>query len=347
MLRMAHLGFGLLLLTATNLAYSTELATSTASYETLPLERWFDGTVESVKHVTISSETKGRVAEVMFDVGDRVPAGAVVIKLISNEQRDSLNQAEAKLAEARANLEVEKKENARLEELYKRSVISKSEWDRAAAKLSIFKSQVISSEALVKTAQEELTYTEVRSPYGGIVSTRHAERGEAVQPGSSLMSIFDPTAMRVVATLPQTLSEKVQTLKKARIKLDDNTIITPTKIIPYPMATPSTSTVKVRLELYDMPSFTLHPGEFVNVGFTVGTIKRLLIPSKSVVYRSEVTGVYVIKNNIPSLRQIRLGNQFGDKIEVLSGLENGEQVAIDPVAAGIALHALDQSKKHD
>lgn len=347
MLRMAYVGIALLLFTAINFAHSAELATSTAAYETLPLERWFDGTVESVKHATISSETKGRVAEVMFDVGDKVPAGAVVVKLVSNEQRDSLNQAEAKLAEARANLDVEKKENIRLEELYKRSVISKSEWDRAAARLSIFKSQVISSEALLKTAQEHLTYTEVRTPYSGIVSTRHTERGEAVQPGSPLISVFDPTSMRVVATLPQTLSEKVQALKKARIKLDDNTIIIPIKIIPYPIASPSTSTVKVRLELSDIPSNTLHPGEFVNVGFTVGTIKRLLIPSKSVVYRSEVTGVYVIKNNIPSLRQIRLGNQFGNKIEVLSGLENGEQVAIDPVAAGIALHALDQEKKHD
>ena len=67
-------------------------------------------------------------------------------------------------------------------------------------------------------------------------------------------------------------------------------------------------------------------------------MKRLLIPAKSVVYRSEVSGVYVMQENHPTLRQIRLGNRFGDQIEVLAGLTPGESIAIDPLAAVAVLH---------
>lgn len=327
-------------------ANAAQLLTATASYHQLPLERWFDGTVEAVNQATVSAETKGRVADIFFDIGDTVSAGTVILRLVSNEQRDVLKQSEAKLSEAQANLEAETKEYSRLDELYKKNVISKSDWERAKARFNVTKALVDSAEAGLKTAKEQLSYTEIRAPYSGIVSARHVELGEAVQPGMPLMSGFDPKSMRVLATLPQEVSEKVRTLNKARIRSDDGNVFNPVKIILYPIADPFTSTVKVRLELPKMTT-NLYPGEFVNVGFTVGNIKRLLIPAKSVVYRSEVTGVYVVKDNVPRLRQIRLGNHFADKIEVLSGLENGEKVAIDPVTASIALQAASLEKKYD
>ena len=52
-------------------------------------------------------------------------------------------------------------------------------------------------------------------------------------------------------------------------------------------------------------------------------------------YRSEVTGVYVLEKDLPQLRQVRIGNRFGDQIEILAGLDSGERIALDPVAAGI------------
>lgn len=326
--------------------HATELLTSTASYEHLPLERLFDGTVEAVKQATVSAETKGRVASVFFDVGDTVPAGALIFTLIPTEQRDALNQAEAKLLSAQANLEADTKEYNRMNELYQHSVVSKSDYERAKARFDIAKADVTSAEAGVKTAKEQLSYTEIHAPYGGIVSSRHVELGEAVRPGLPLISGFDPKAMRVIVTLPQAVAEKVKVIKKARVFGENGQVFIPSKIILYPTADPATSTVRVRLELNEMLS-ELYPGEFVNVGFTVGDVKRLLIPAQSVVYRSEVTGVYVIKDNIPSLRQIRLGNRFGDKIEVLAGLQEGEKVAIDPVAAGIVLQTEKREKGDD
>ncbi|MFI4937668.1 MAG: efflux RND transporter periplasmic adaptor subunit [Candidatus Berkiellales bacterium] len=334
---MARWLMGSILFFMTCLANATELLTTVATVKQLPLDRWFDGTVEAVKQATVSAETKGRVAEIMFDIGDTVPAGGIILTLVSNEQREVLNQAEAKLSEARANFEADTKEYERIQKLYQQNIISKSDWDKITARFNVSKAQVASAESGLKTAKEQLSYTQIRAPYGGVVSARHVELGEAVFPGKSLMSGFDPKSMRVHVDLPQAIADKVRTLKKAHIVGDDGGELTPSKIILYPNADPATSTVRVRLELPEMNTH-LYPGEFVKVAFTIGDVKRLLIPAASIVYRSEVSGVYVINKNIPNLRQVRLGNQFDKDIEVLAGLLPGELVAIDPVAAGIALH---------
>lgn len=320
-----------------NIAEATELKTSKAIYEKLPLERWFDGTVAAVNQATISAETHGRVQNIFFDVGDIVPAGAVVLTLVSNEQREALSQAEAAVAEEEANLGAATQDFNRINELFAKNAVSKSEKDRAQAAYNVFKAKVASAEAALKTAKEQLSYTEVRAPYGGIVSARHVNVGEAVHPGIALMSGFDLKLMRVHVDLPESVFQQVQKLKKVRLVYNKGLTVIPDKLILYPFADPKTGTVRARLELPE-PPYPIYPGEFIKVAFTIGDIQRLLIPANSVVYRSEVSGVYVIENGHPHFRQIRVGNRFGDKIEVLAGLKENEIVADDPVAASIMIH---------
>lgn len=325
---------------------SIALETSTVELKQLPLERWFDGTVEAVKQATVSAETKGRVTDILFDIGDTVTAGSVIIKLVSNEQREALNQAEAKLVEVRANYDNEVKDFERIEKLYQNKIASKAEWDRASAKLNMAKAQVALVEAALKSAKEQLSYAQIRAPYSGVVSARHVELGEAVMPGKALMSGFDPNNLRIWVDVPPSIAAKVSTLKAAKVLLEDGTELIPTKILVYPVADAASSTVRIRLELPEK-STDLYPGKFVKVAFTTGDINRLLIPYQSVVFRSEVSGVYVVKDNKPSLRQIRLGRRFGDQIEVLAGLSKGEKVALDPVAAAIEIQVPSKEKARD
>jgi multidrug efflux pump subunit AcrA (membrane-fusion protein) len=82
-------------------------------------------------------------------------------------------------------------------------------------------------------------------------------------------------------------------------------------------------------------SATLYPGMFVKVGFVIGETQRLLIPAAAVVYRSELTAVYRVYGDEANLQQVRLGRRYGDDVEVLAGLTDGEIVATDPVRAGV------------
>lgn len=315
-------------------AAAAELATTTVTTRVLPLERWFDGTVEAVHHSTVSAETSGRVQEILFEVGDEVPAGAVVLKLVSTEQRQAFLDAEASLAEARSNLEVEASNYQRVREIYARQLISKADFDRASASHETARARVARAEAALETAGERLSYTEVKAPYGGVVSARLVELGEAVQPGTPLMSGFDPRSMRVETDLPQSVAARVREHRRARVAVADAEFVEPERITLFPVADPATSTVHVRLDL-PQDATGLYPGQFTRVGFTIGERPRLLVDARSVVYRSEVTAVYVLTDSGPQLRQVRLGNRFGGEIEVLAGLEQGDTVARDPVAATI------------
>ena len=97
----------------------------------------------------------------------------------------------------------------------------------------------------------------------------------------------------------------------------------------FPYAHSASNTFRVRLDL-PQGQFALYPGMFVKVAFVVGDARRLLVPTTALVRRSEVTGVYVVDDeDRVRMRQVRVGGQFGERTEVLSGLREGERVALD------------------
>lgn len=314
--------------------YGAELATLVVKKEMRPLERWVDGKVQAVHQSTVSAETSGRVQEILADVGDVVPAGAVILKLVSTEQQQGYNQASAILAEARAQYAVQNKEFKRIEEVYNRKLIAKTDYDRAEGTLASARARVESANAAVKAASERLSYTLVKAPFGGTVYARHVELGEAVQPGKPLMSGFDPNAMRVEVDLPQSVAKIVAGLRKARVIVEGHEAIEPVKLLLFPQADQATGTVKMRLELPEQETH-LHPGKFVKVAVVVGEQERILVPAASIMQRSEISGVFVRSKSGWQLRQVRLGNTFDDHIEVLSGIAVGEKIAVDAIAAGI------------
>jgi RND family efflux transporter MFP subunit len=316
---------------------------------TMPEQRSFDGRIEAINQATVSAETRGRIEDIKVDIGDVVVTDTVLLTIVRTEQRAGLTQAEANVAEAKSNLAAETFEFQRIKDLFSREYIAKTEMDKANARLSAATAKLASAQAAINSAKEQLSYTEVRAPFAGIVSARYVEPGELVQPGTLLMSGYDPNALRVEVDVPQTIAQKVRKLLIARvIPMSGDTIIdaiSPTKLILYPTADPVTSTVRVRLELSskakssnnqessDQKVNIFNPGEFVKVLFTVGETQRLLVPLSSVVYRSEVTAVYILHDGKPALRQIRPGAIFANQLEVLAGLRAGDIVAIDPIAA--------------
>lgn len=297
-----------------------------------PLERAFDGTIEAVNQGTVSAQTSGRVAQVMYDVNDFVPAGAVIVRLRGTEQRASLGQAEAALKEATAAEAEVQKRYARVQELLKERVVSQQQVDQVAAERDAAVARLASAKAGVDAAREGVSYTEVRAPYAGIVTKRHIEVGESVSPGTLLMSGLSLQYLRVTVDLPQTVVEKVRNIRKAAIYVNGKRVEAK-KITIFPEASAQSNTFKTRVDLPENAT-DLYPGMFVKVSFVTGESERLLIPASSLVERSEITGVYVVDTNgKPSLRQVRVGHRFDDRIEILAGLHVGELIALDPIAA--------------
>ncbi|MGI9304561.1 MAG: efflux RND transporter periplasmic adaptor subunit [Gammaproteobacteria bacterium] len=313
--------------------------TAAAVLEKAPLERLYDGTVEAVNQATVSAQTAGRVAEIFYDIDDYVEAGSPIVRFTDVEQKSALRQAEAGLREALARQKQAGEEFRRASRLYEAGSGSRREYERALAARDAATARVASARSAISMAEQQVVYTLVRAPYAGIVTQRHVEVGESVTVGQPLMSGLSLEALRVTVDLPQHAAARVRENESATV-ITDRGRISPTRITIFPFANPATNTFTVRLEL-PAGQFALYPGMFVKVAFVVGESQRLLVPTAALARRSEVTGVYVVgEDQEVRLRQIRVGNQFGDRTEVLAGLSEGEQVAVDPVQAGIYVKSI-------
>ncbi|MDO6461229.1 efflux RND transporter periplasmic adaptor subunit [Granulosicoccaceae sp. 1_MG-2023] len=294
-----------------------------------------DGTLEAVNSSTVSAQTSGTVTEINYDVDDFVEKGAVILKLRNNTQRAAVAQARAQLDSAQARYVEARDEQRRIADIYEKRLVAKSQLDSANAALNSARAAVKAAEAAVKSAEEELSRTVIRAPYAGIVTERFVEPGEAASPGVPLMSGISLENLRVTVNVPQRLIGGVRQAGSASVLLPDGSSIQSSDLTFFPYADSATNTFRVRIQLEEGAQ-GLFPGMLVKVAFDVDSHEALTVPATAVVYRSELTGVYVADDEgRVSLRQVRLGHETDGQVEVLSGLQAGEQVAADPVAAGI------------
>ena len=310
--------------------------TTMAEMAQAPRERVFDGTVEAVNRATMSAQTSGRIAEVYFDVDDYVEAGQAIVRFTNLEQQAALASAEAALSEAVARQKQSDEDFRRVEGLFNSGSSSKREYDQATAARDAAIARVAAARSAIATAEQQLEYTLVRAPYAGIVTERFVEVGESIAVGQPLMSGLSLESLRVVVDIPQHVAARVREFQTAFI-LTDAARIPAAKLTIFPFADSTSNTFTVRIEL-PPGQFDLYPGMFVKASFVVGDEERLLVARSALIRRSEVSGVYVVnEDNEVRFRQVRVGGVFGDRVEILAGLAQGERVAVDPVRAGIHL----------
>ncbi|MCG7907243.1 MAG: efflux RND transporter periplasmic adaptor subunit, partial [Candidatus Thiodiazotropha taylori] len=287
---------------------------------------------------TLSAQTRGQVEQILFDVDDFVEKGQVVVKLKDTEQRAGLDQARADLKEAKARRQEALDDFNRTKDLFGRKLASQSQLDKATAALKSAKARKEAADARLAQATEQFEYTRVKAPYSGIVTHRHVEVGEIASPGQKLMSGTSLDQLRVIVDLPQSLVPVIRQQGKARVLLSSGESIEGMKLTIFPFADQSSSTFQVRV---DLPQGVkdLFPGMFVKTAFITGVKQELVVPREAVVYRSEVTAVYVLgSDGRVHFRHIRAGHPVSeDALSVIAGLSAGEQVILDPVAAATEL----------
>jgi len=328
-------------LPATTLAQQDNTLTSVrAELISSPLEYHIDGVIEAINQSTLSAQVSGRIEKINFDVDDRVNAGEVIVRIRDNEYRARLQRNRASLAEAKANLKDAQQEFKRVEELIEKKLISKANFDKAKTVLTASEARVAASSALVTESQEQLNNTVIRAPYGGVVMARHIELGETTYVGQKIMTGYAPEYLRVNVNVPQSLIAAVRQHRSARVILmEDQISIATSNLTIFPYANPENHSFQLRADL-DGSSQSIFPGMLVKVAFMIGRKQRLMVPVNSLVFRSEVVGLYVIdEDQQPGFRQVRAGEVFGNNIEILAGLDANESVALDPIQAGINLKA--------
>ncbi len=251
----------LALLSAMAQAQSSERALMSEAVERSMLQETvhLDGVIEAVQQSTVSAQTSGIVRSLPFDVDDSVAAGDLIVQLEDSEQRSRLRQAEAGLEEAEAALADAGQRFERIEAVHERGLVSRQEFDQARNNLAAARARVERARASVSEAQEQLSYTRVLAPYGGILTERHVEVGEAVNPGQPLLSGLSLEQLRVVVDLPQKYAELARMERQAQVTLADGRVMETGEMTFYPYADPQTHTFRLRMRLSE-PNGSLFPG---------------------------------------------------------------------------------------
>lgn len=301
--------------------------------------RSWDGVVEAVQQAELAAQTSGRVTAVTVDVNDRVDAGAVVLRLTAVEQQAGADAARAQLRAAEAAAIEAQASYTRFAALAQKQYVSKLQIDQVRAARDAAVASRDAARAQLAQAGQLADYTTVRAPFAGIISARHVEPGESLHPGLALLSLYNPGAWRIEVQVPQSEAAAIRSANRAMVVLADGRSLQVDQLTVFPAADPLTHSVGVRVQLADAIE-GLQPGITAKVVFPIGNdVGALRIPRNVLVQRGELSGVYVLDGQRLSLRQLRLGQTVGDQVEVLSGLQSGELLAADPVAALQALTA--------
>ena len=310
----------------------------------------FDGVVEAVRQTVLAAQVAGAVVALDVKVGDAVKAGQVLARIDARAADQSTAASDAQVMAARASLDMATKDLERQKQLFQKSYISQGALERAESQFKSTQAQVAALLAQAGATRTQSAFFVVKAPYAGIVSEVPVAVGDMAMPGRPLVTLYDPTRLRVTVSVPQSAALGLQKDAAVRIQLPglpaDREWVTPSRTTVLPTVDPGTHSVQLRLELPPPapgpaadPATLLAPGLFARAWLpgAVGGPARLHVPARSVVRHAEMTGLYLVgADGRPVLRQVRLGSVQGDSVEILSGVSAGERVALDPQAAARA-----------
>jgi RND family efflux transporter MFP subunit len=294
-----------------------------------------DASVEAVRQTTLSAQVPGAVISLMVKAGDRVRAGQALLRLDAQMAQQGVNASAAQVEAAKAQLQVASRDHERQQQLFAKQYISQAALDRSTAQLDAAQAQVRALQAQTRASQAQTGYAVISAPYAGVVSEVPVALGDMVMPGRPLVTLYDPSSLRLTAAVPQALMAAARDPGRIEYQLGgaDGAVTKSVSAELLPAVDPVSHTLTLRIPL---PAATrdLLPGMYARIwiqapdsGGKISTASRVVLPTSAVVRHGELVAVYVLDPaGTPRLRQVRVGPQQGDQVEVLSGLEPGERV---------------------
>jgi len=294
------------------------------------------GTVEAARQGTLGAQISGRVLEVRVRSGDAVKAGQPLIRIDAEDAAEAATAGAATARGAAARLVSARADFERAQRLRSQDYISAAALQRSEAALHSAEADAQATGAAANAARTRAAWRTVTAPYAGYVTDVLVAAGDLATPGRPLVALYASGALRVIAQVPEGIAGQLQGTRPAFLGRADPGM-PPLQVSSWSVVRavdPATHSVEVRAEL--PAGAQLEPGQFARLVLPLkGAAVGLRIPTRAVLTRSEVTAVYVVDaNGAAHLRQVRLGPVEGEQVTVLAGLQAGEKIALDPIAAG-------------
>ncbi|MEO8101154.1 MAG: efflux RND transporter periplasmic adaptor subunit [Betaproteobacteria bacterium] len=296
------------------------------------------GRTEGSKEVEVRSRVTGFVQKQLFAEGEAVRAGVPLYRIERAPFESALAQARATLNQERARLEQAQRENTRLQPLVAKRAISQREADDSATGLKQAEAAVQSSEARVRDAELNLSYTDVAAPISGVTGRSLRSEGSLVNAGSenSLLTTLtqtDPVWVRFSLSESEHAALRGNTARRAEVRLvmaDDKEYPAKGRLnFAGSSVDNKLGTVQLRAEFAN-PELALLPGQFVRTRLIVGLREAIVVPQGAVAQNDQGRFVWLIGPDGKALRRkVETGAWVGRDWIINDGLKAGEEVIID------------------
>jgi RND family efflux transporter MFP subunit len=286
------------------------------------------GSVQPRRKTDVASRLLAAIREVKPRPGDRVKAGEVLVTLDDRELVAEQREATAALAATDADLVTRRADYERVQKL--RGTVSAEERTRIEGALRVAEAQVRRAKEAIARVEVQLTYTKIASSTDGVVADRFADPGDVATPGKSILTVYDPNDLELHANVPESLAAGISLGQRLEVRIDANNLTAPAAVREIvPQAQQASRSVVVKLALPVVSSNPLLPGMFGRLTIPVGEAKRVWVPRAAVTRLGQLDLVEAAAGDGTLARRfVRVGREAGDKVEILSGLAPGEQVAL-------------------
>jgi RND family efflux transporter MFP subunit len=301
------------------------------------------GSTQAITDTPIYARTSGYLKRWTSDIGAHVKKGDLLAEIDTPEVDEQLRQVRADLDTAQANLKLADLTAKRNDDLLKSRSIATQERDNAAGAFSAAKANVASKQADVARLERMQSYEKVYAPFDGIITARNTDIGALIDAGanSAARELFHLSAIdkiRVFVSVPEAYSRAVHAGDQAKVTLDEfpgekfaGTLARTSNAID-----PASRSLLVEIDV-DNADGRLLPGAYAFVHLSLAKpMQSVTIPSNALIFRKEGIRVAVVRDGKATMLPIVIGRDYGDRVEVVSGLQATDEIILDPSDSLIA-----------
>jgi RND family efflux transporter MFP subunit len=296
------------------------------------------GNVQPFITSPIFSRTNGYLKAWYFDIGAHVRKGQLLAEIETPEVDQQLQQSRSNLATAEANLRLAEITKNRYLDLLKTNAVAQQDADNALGTYNANKAIVEANQANVKQLEALQSFEKIYAPFDGIITARNTDIGDLINAGSNgaprtdLFQIAQPGVLRVYVNVPEEYSQVAKTGITATLSLAEfpgqefqGKLVRTADAI-----SATTRTLLVEVDVNN-PTGQLLSGSYAEVHFKLpGQVSTFIIPVDTLLFRKEGLQIAVVQDNKAELLPVTPGHDFGESIEILTGLKGNESIIVSP-----------------
>lgn len=287
------------------------------------------GALFAKESVQLSNKLPGYISKVLVDFGDRVHIGQLLVEVEREELELQVDTADSALKQAQANYVRAKSEHERVQQLFAEELVPAQRRDTAEAEHKVAEAVMHSAEKSLALAQKRLKDIRIVSPINGFVQQRFTNPGEYVGQGSKLLELVDVHPLKLRTPLAERYVRFAKIGLPLRIEVDALPGETFTGRLTRIAAGVDHASRSLLVEA-EIPNAEgkLRPGYFAHITAMMGEETALLIPRSGLYRYAGVDRIFVANDNIVTSREVKVGVENGDLVEIAEGLTEHEQVAV-------------------